>query len=60
MTETVYGPFTVRGSGGVGQEVVDADGRIVAWTTDAWLAQVICRLLSENEHLLMMKGIDNP
>jgi len=30
-------------------------GTVVAWTTDAWLAQVICKLLSDNEELLRRK-----
>ena len=44
--------FTVRQSGNIGQEILDQDGTVVAWTTDAWLAQVICNLLSDNEELL--------
>jgi hypothetical protein len=44
--------FSVRRSGNVGQEVLDQDGRIIAWTTDDWAARVICRLLNENEDLL--------
>jgi hypothetical protein len=44
--------FSVRRSGNVGQEILDQDGRIIAWTTDGWAAQVICRLLNENEALL--------
>jgi hypothetical protein len=44
--------FSVRHSGNVGQEVLDQDGRTIAWTTDAWAAQVICRLLNEHEGLL--------
>ena len=38
-----------------GQEILDQDGTVVAWTTDAWLAQVICKLLSDNEELLRRK-----
>ena len=48
----VLDAFTVRQSGNIGQEILDQDGTIVAWTTDAWLAQVICKLLTENEGLL--------
>jgi hypothetical protein len=39
----------------VGQEILDEDGRIMAWNTDEWTAQVICRLLNENEELLTRK-----
>jgi hypothetical protein len=34
--------------------VLGPDGETVAWTTDPWVAQVIARLLSDNEHLLQM------
>jgi hypothetical protein len=46
------GPFSIRQSGNVGQEILDQDGKIIAWTTDEWVAQVIRRLLTENEGLL--------
>ena len=48
----VLDAFTVRPSGNIGQKILDQDGTVVAWTTDAWLAQVICKLLSDNEELL--------
>ena len=51
----LLGSFTVRQSGSIGQEILDQDGTVVAWTTDAWLAQVICKLLSDNEELLRRK-----
>jgi hypothetical protein len=44
--------FWVRESGNVGREILDQDGRIIAWTADDWVARVICRLLNENEGLL--------
>jgi hypothetical protein len=47
--------FSVRQSGNVGQEVLDQDGRIIAWTTDGWAARVICKLLNEHEGLLTGK-----
>jgi hypothetical protein len=50
--EGSFGPFSVYGSGNVGQEIRDPDGKTVAWTTDPWLARVIATLLSQNEHLL--------
>lgn len=46
------GAFSVHRSGNVGQETLDQDGRIIAWTTDEWTAQVICKLLNENQGLL--------
>lgn len=48
----VLGPFSVRESGNIGQEILNADGKIIAWTTDRWVAQVICKLLTENQGLL--------
>lgn len=38
--------FSVRESGNIGQEVLDADGKVVAWTTDIVLAHRIVRLLN--------------
>ena len=51
----VLGAFTVRQSGNIGQEILDRDGNTIAWLTDAWLAQVVCKLLTENEGLLGRK-----
>ena len=51
----LLGSFTVRQSGSIGQEILDQDGTVVAWTIDAWLAQVVCKLLTENEELLGRK-----
>ena len=48
----ILGPFAVRSNGSVGQEILDAEGRIICWTCDEWIARVICKLLSENEGLL--------
>lgn len=48
--------FTVRQSGNIGQEILGPDGQIVAWTTNDWAAQVICRLLNDNEELLKRGG----
>ncbi len=44
--------FWVRQSGNIGQEILDSNGQIIVWTTDGWTAQVIARLLNENEDLL--------
>jgi hypothetical protein len=41
--------FTVRSSGNIGREIVDADGVVVCWTVDPWLAQVIARLLESSD-----------
>lgn len=46
------GPFSIRQSGNIGQEILDQNGKIIAWTTDVWVAQVMCKLLTENEGLL--------
>lgn len=43
----IQGPFTIRSNGSSGQELLDADGRIVAWTTVPWLGQLICDLLTD-------------
>ena len=59
MGEIVYGPFTVRASGCVSQEILGADGQVLVWTIDAWIAQVICKLLTENEGLLLLKNNDH-
>ncbi len=48
----VVGTFQVQPSGFVGQEIIDPDGTVIAWTTNAWVAQVICMLLTEHEELL--------
>jgi hypothetical protein len=40
------GDYSVRSSGNIGQEVLDRDGKVVAWTTDAVLAHQIVRLLN--------------
>ena len=45
--------FTVHNSGGVGKTIVNCDGEIIAWMTDDWVAQVICKLLNENEELIL-------
>lgn len=52
MDEGIMEAYSVRASGNIGQVVLGPDGKIIAWTTDSWLAQVIARLLSENEELL--------
>ena len=39
--------FTVRDSGFIGQEILDADGAVVAWTVDSVLAQRIVQLLNQ-------------
>ena len=41
--------FSVRFSGNIGQEVLDADGKVVAWTTDAVLAHQIARMLNADQ-----------
>ena len=41
-------PFVVQDSSNVGQTIVDANGRVVCWTTDWWIAEVIATLLTEH------------
>ena len=48
--------FSVQASGNIGQVVLDPDGEVIAWTTDSWIAQVIVKLMSENQNLLFQKG----
>lgn len=47
--------FEVHESGNIGQTISDYNGTIIAWTTDAWVAQVISMLLNKNTHLLFRK-----
>lgn len=49
----IHGPFTIRSNGSIGQTVLDANGNAIAWTTDVIVAQVICRVMNENEGLLV-------
>lgn len=49
---STHEPFSIWCNGGIGQEIVNADGMTIAWTTDPWVAQVICKLLTENDGLL--------
>lgn len=44
--------FAVRQSGNIGQELIGPDGTVIAWTTDAWIAQAICKLLIDHEELI--------
>ena len=48
----IHGPFNVQSNGGIGQTICDADGNAIAWTTDVFVAQVICRLMNDytNNH----------
>lgn len=41
--------FSVKSFGSFGQEILGPDGTVIAWTTDAWIAQVIARLLTQAE-----------
>ena len=47
----IIGPFAIRSNGGIGQEILDTNGKVIAWTTNEWVAQVICKLLTENHNL---------
>jgi hypothetical protein len=48
----IHEPFSIRRSGTIRQEILDPDGKIIAWTTDAWIAQVICKLLNDHEGMI--------
>ena len=56
MDNGIMEAFEVRVSGNIGQVVLDPDGEVIAWTTDSWIAQVIVKLMSENQNLLFQKG----
>lgn len=43
----IHGPMLILSNGSIGQQIVDADGRTVAWTTDLVVAQVICGLMND-------------
>jgi hypothetical protein len=44
LTEcAIHGPIMMR----CGQELLDGDGRIIAWTTTPWLGQLLCDLLTD-------------
>ena len=45
----VLDSYSIRQSGNV---ILNPDGKIIAWTTNPWAAQVISKLLNENEGLL--------
>jgi hypothetical protein len=55
MDDSIMEAFSVRPSGNIGQVVLGPDGTIIAWTTDSWVAQVIVKLLNENEHLIFIE-----
>jgi hypothetical protein len=59
MNDRILGPFSVHSTGNIGQEILDPDGKIIAWTTDSWVAQVIARLLGENEHFFLVRKEEN-
>lgn len=40
------GDYSVRSSSNIGQEILDRDGKVVVWTTDAVLAHRITSLLN--------------
>jgi uncharacterized iron-regulated protein len=47
--------FSVVRFGNVGRDIVDREGKLIAWALDEGTAQVICGLLNENEELLARK-----
>ena len=48
MPCSTQGPFLIRSNRSIGQVILDADGRTVAWTTDLFVTQVICGLMNEH------------
>jgi hypothetical protein len=46
--------FAIRQSASIGQEILNEDWTTIAWTTDTWVAQVICKLLNTHEELLKL------
>ncbi len=46
MLCAIHGPFTIRTNGCVGQEILDCDGRTIAWTTNVIVAQMIVELMA--------------
>lgn len=54
LTEcSIQGPLMIQTNNSLGQQILDADGNTIAWTTDPWVAQVIVKLLTENDGLLV-------
>jgi hypothetical protein len=51
MDDTNQGPCAAHASRNIGQEIRDSDGKISAWATNSWVAEVIERELFENELL---------
>lgn len=51
--EDVVGPFSVRQTGEVGQEILDPNGQVIAWTLDHVLAALIATLLTENQEMFI-------
>jgi hypothetical protein len=52
LTEwVIQGPIMILNNGSIGQELVDADGKIIAWTTDPCVAH---KMLNER-----VAGIDS-
>lgn len=49
----IRGPFSIQTNNSLGQEILNCDGLTIAWTIDPWVAQVIVKLLTENDGLLV-------
>jgi hypothetical protein len=39
--------FTLKQSGMIGQEIISPRGKVVAWTVDPLIGNVLCRFLNE-------------
>jgi hypothetical protein len=49
MACAIHAPISIRSNGSIGQELLDADGQVIAWTTDLLVAQVIAEMMNDVE-----------
>jgi hypothetical protein len=47
MLWNIHGPFSIQTNGSLGQEILDQDGSVVAWTTTPGMGELIQLLLNE-------------
>ena len=46
MLSEMIGDYVARASGSVGQEILNPDGEVIAWTVDGFVAAIIVALLN--------------
>ena len=51
-TCSIQGRFLIQTNGSQGQTIMSVDGTTICWTTNSWVAQVLVKLLNDNEGLL--------